>query len=596
MQHREILNRINATFQPPILYNKKVRQLDDRIINDLELVQNINNTDNVKSDTSNTETPIYNYVFNNSKNIVAQNLNQTIAKYYTTDTDYLKDTQQLLREPLLTKEIKERVREEKERNDADILDLLDELKIRDGFKEKYHYVEFEALEMLNRSSLFLLIMSVYNLISPLFTFLMPVFMLIAPFFVLLAKGIAITITEYIEVLKHLASSNSIGKLFTTNFSEVSGQDRIYIIVSACFYLFSIYQNIMVCVRFHENMKYIHNCFQKLTSYLETTTQAMKNFIERIDSYGSLDVFKTTLKDKLSRLCAFKQELSGFTDYKFYKVFVNYNKAAELGYIMQTFYKLHTDPECEHLLLYSLGFNGYLDNLEGLCENIRENKLGLCNYINQKSKAYIKNGYYGALKDGNPIKNNVSLKKNIIITGPNASGKTTVLKSTFINILLSQQYGCGFYETANLMPYDHFNCYLNIPDTCGRDSLFQAEARRCKEIIDSIHTNKTDTHFSILDELYSGTNPEEAELAASSFMKYLQTFDNSTILLTTHFSNVCKKLKKYKNTIQNCCMKTSFEGNSIKYHYVLEKGISKVKGGIFVLRELNYPLEIVDGAK
>ena len=74
---------------------------------------------------------------------------------------------------------------------------------------------------------------------------------------------------------------------------------------------------------------------------------------------------------------------------------------------------------------------------------------------------------------------------MIITGPNAAGKTTLLKTTTINIILSQQWGCGFYRKCSISPYSHIHCYLNIPDTSGRDSLFQAEARRCKEILDAI---------------------------------------------------------------------------------------------------------------
>ena len=38
---------------------------------------------------------------------------------------------------------------------------------------------------------------------------------------------------------------------------------------------------------------------------------------------------------------------------------------------------------------------------------------------------------------------------------------------------------GFYYKAKINPYHHFHCYINIPDTCDRDSLFQAEARRCR---------------------------------------------------------------------------------------------------------------------
>ena len=53
---------------------------------------------------------------------------------------------------------------------------------------------------------------------------------------------------------------------------------------------------------------------------------------------------------------------------------------------------------------------------------------------------------------------------MIITGPNASGKTTILKSSLINILFSQQFGCGFYDSAKIKPFNNIHCYLNIPDT------------------------------------------------------------------------------------------------------------------------------------
>ena len=54
---------------------------------------------------------------------------------------------------------------------------------------------------------------------------------------------------------------------------------------------------------------------------------------------------------------------------------------------------------------------------------------------------LKNTFYPSLKA--PVKNNISLKKNIIITGPNASGKTTLLKCCVLNVLFTQQVGKGF---------------------------------------------------------------------------------------------------------------------------------------------------------
>ena len=63
------------------------------------------------------------------------------------------------------------------------------------------------------------------------------------------------------------------------------------------------------------------------------------------------------------------------------------------------------------------------------------------------------------------------------------------------------------------------------------------------------------------------------------------------MLTTHFIQVCKKLDKNEN-IMNYHMKTTKNNNKIIYSYVLEKGISEVKGGINILSDMNYPDEII----
>jgi DNA mismatch repair ATPase MutS len=260
-------------------------------------------------------------------------------------------------------------------------------------------------------------------------------------------------------------------------------------------------------------------------------------------------------------------------------------------------------------MYSFGFNGYIDCIVGLQENIKEGKINFTKFtkhgepseINKiknnsknKMKNIFKNSYYACLKDKQHVKNTIKLNKNIIISGPNASGKTTIIKSTLINIIVSQQFGCGFYDSALLKPYDHIHCYLNIPDTSGRDSLFQAEARRCKEIIDIIDEDLKckKSHFCAFDELYSGTNPDEATISAIAFMKYITKNKSVNSILTTHFIDVCKSLEKNK-MIENHYMETKKKNNKLEYLYELKKGISKVKGGINVLYEMNYPSEIIE---
>lgn len=195
---------------------------------------------------------------------------------------------------------------------------------------------------------------------------------------------------------------------------------------------------------------------------------------------------------------------------------------------------------------------------------------------------------------NIVKNTCKFDKNMIISAPNAAGKTTMLKTSLINIVFSQQVGCGFYDSCVLNPYTHIHSYLNIPDTSGRDSLFQAESRRCKEIIDIVSDSNSDSrHFCIFDELYSGTNPKDAGKSATAFLKYLSKYDNVNFMLTTHYVYVCNKFKKSKK-IRNYKMGTVPNGpNGFKFTYLLEPGISKIQGALKILKDMNYPQEMID---
>ena len=90
-----------------------------------------------------------------------------------------------------------------------------------------------------------------------------------------------------------------------------------------------------------------------------------------------------------------------------------------------------------------------------------------------------------------------------------------------------------FTKNDIQLFDHLHCYLNIPDTSGRDSLFQAEARRCKNILDSIINSKqNERHFCIFDELYSGTNPYEAISSSYSLLEYLSNKNCKFLLQRT----------------------------------------------------------------
>jgi hypothetical protein len=594
------LDKIADYFPLPISYNAKKIALDQHIVNDLELSECIDPS----------ATSIYSHICAPSHCLGKQMLSQ-IPLTYTTDKAFLKDTQRLLKSHSSI-EFKEN-NELKEETVGDnqfqrVVDIYDEIKNDLSFRDKYYYLDWEHIMFLNKSEMFMQFMSLYNLSSPLLSLFLPIIMLIIPFFIIKMKGLTLTMTEYIDVLKQIIANHALGKVFT-KFHESDMQQKAYLIVSAAFYVFSIYQNILVCTRFYNNMTRVYSYLSKFHQYLDHTITNMDRLIITCATLPSYAPFIAVLQGKLTKLKQLQSKLDGIDD--LHKFSVSIGTIKQIGYVMTLFYDIHESDEVHNALMYSFGFNGYMDVIRGLQQNLKATHLNYCSFSLKKGrkngkqwkevgvgqqKTAFKNAYYPALIGSIAVKNSYDLNKHIIITGPNASGKTTTLKTTLINILVSQQFGCGCYESATVKPYKYMHCYLNIPDTIGRDSLLQAEARRCKHIIDAVKESGTkDTHFCIFDELYSGTNPEEAVISAYVVMNYLAKHKNVTTMLTTHYADLCRKLEKKEN-MKNCHMKVlKSEEDNFEYTYLLEDGISIVKGGVKVLMDMDYPQEIIDNA-
>jgi hypothetical protein len=332
--------------------------------------------------------------------------------------------------------------------------------------------------------------------------------------------------------------------------------------------------------------------------------------------------------------------------------VSVSKFFQIGYVMKNYYSLFSQTDLNELLEYSFGFNAYMEHLTACRSFVIDGVIKKCSFIASSADAgadteaaeaaeaaerplspivevdesadgdgadgkdtppppppppppvkrtgitKLFGQFYAPLKAHDSTKvvaNDVVLDKQLVITGPNAAGKTTVIKSTLFNLIISQQLGYGFYERAEINPYDYLHCYLNIPDTSGRDSLFQAESRRCMEILKCIIENPKKRHFCIFDELYSGTNPYEAVAAAYGYIDYISKNPKVDLILTTHYIELCQLLEKRNAAaITNLHMSVSPESGA--YLYKIADGISSIKGGLKVLRDLEYPAEIVESAR
>ena len=733
----------NSVFQLPISYLATIdpnllNELPDVVARDLELSiladpsTTESSTKTTKSDQP--EKNMYEHILQ-PKSKFARDILPAWKRHFTTDIPFLQQTQEViltissldLLNPILEKEPEEEKKEETPENP--IHEIWKDIKVNPDFLEKYGYLEWSMLAEWNHSAPFLQCMSVCNIMAPLMSFFIPIFILVVPFVLLKIQGVPISVSMYVECLTNIARNHFIGKAIMS-FQNMTFQNAIYLFGSLALYLLQMYQNTMHCIRFYRNTQYMNESLLTIRKHVDDSIEKMDSFCNkyanpRFDRYLAFckDIQKHReylgrLQEDLSSVCPF--ECSIF-------------KTTEIGYMMKCFYDLRVNPEYEAAILYSMGFQGYLENLSALSAAFQKGDLGLATFDSEKEivdinldsdsftdseedsdeesddeklevvkedlgekkhlgeNAEMKKEDFDVAKEdleekeekkeekdleekkeekdleekkeekdlgekkeekdleekkeekkeipkkkpkipclksivpkryileqayvphvfscNNPVKNDATLDKKIIITGPNASGKTTFLKTTAINLILSQQFGMGAFKSAHFKPYTHFHSYLNIPDTSGRDSLFQAESRRCKEILDVIKQSgsqaqkNVDHHFCIFDELYSGTNPKEATKSAYAFLKYLsETHEHVDFILTTHYVSICEKWNKKKDVIQNYKMcvlplvsSSDVPSNEGKYQftYKIAPGISKIEGAIQILENMEYPDEMLE---
>jgi hypothetical protein len=499
---------------------------------------------------------------------------------------------------------------------SNIINIWNTLKNDDFFLDKYGYMDWNILLHLNKSEFFLQWLTIVNLMSPITSLLIPIVLIIFPFLLLKIQQVPIDFTTYIQVLGDIAQNHFIGKMI--NLTSISYDKIVYMMFSAGMYVLQIYQNINFCFSFYKNIKQMKKHLYDMREYVSNSVKNMKLFIQH-NNYKTYLPFIQQTKLTLSSLIKLENELLFFKKDYFNPIL----NAHEMGYILKMYYELYSNKEYENALLYSFGFEGYLENLTSVWSYYKNKKLNISTIrsneiLNEKPKSIpnkstenseqgvneieIKEQFYIPYIEEEPVKTDCNLKDNMIISGVNASGKTTYLKTTTLNVLFSQQIGFGCFQSMQFTPYTQIHSYLNIPDTSDRDSLFQAEARRCKNIIDIIDSNKYSRHFCIFDELYSGTNPSEASKSAYAFLLYLSKYNNVNFMITTHYSIICKKLsKKTKlkiNGIQRRIRNfqtdvVKNEDGSLKYNYKLKPGVCRIQGAIEVLKNMNYPKYIIE---
>ncbi|HSC24932.1 MAG TPA: hypothetical protein VLB80_01785 [Candidatus Babeliales bacterium] len=189
-----------------------------------------------------------------------------------------------------------------------------------------------------------------------------------------------------------------------------------------------------------------------------------------------------------------------------------------------------------------------------------------------------------------ITNNIAFDgscPNSILTGPNTGGKSTIIKAIMLNILMAQTFGIAPSESLTLTPFAKLNCFMNISDDIATGaSLFKSEVMRAKKLLELVQSlGKNEFSFVIIDEVFTGTSPQEGEIAALRFAEHLGVYKNNISIIATHYPKMVDLQTTTNGTFHNHHVEIlRNEDNSLNRTFKLKNGPSFFNVAFDILEE------------
>ncbi|MGC8751207.1 MutS-related protein [Hydrotalea sp.] len=185
----------------------------------------------------------------------------------------------------------------------------------------------------------------------------------------------------------------------------------------------------------------------------------------------------------------------------------------------------------------------------------------------------------------PVPYNVSITPQsnfVFLTGANMAGKSTFIKAVGLCAYLAH---VGMSVPASSMQLSFFNgliSNINLTDNIIQgESYFFKEVQRIKNTIEKITDGNN--WLVLIDELFKGTNQQDAVKCSISVIEGLRKINNSLFILSTHLYEIGQELKTHPN-IQFKYFETSIENEQLIFSYQLKDGISNDRLGYLIMRK------------
>lgn len=270
--------------------------------------------------------------------------------------------------------------------------------------------------------------------------------------------------------------------------------------------------------------------------------------------------------------------------------LHYEEAQEIEIILKTLSSYV--KEDGYKLLANLETLTIIDSLFARAAYAKVNEGCVANIDQSQERIYIKEGRHPLIDEKKVIANTYDISeetRTLLISGPNTGGKTVTLKTIGVFVLMSY---AGIPVLAEEALFPHFDqLFIDIGDSQSIEmslSTFSAHLAKLAQIT----RDCTPHSLVLLDELGSGTDPNEGEALAMSILSYLLK-RNAHVIATTHYS----KLKSFAATnhkIMISCVEFDMESLTPTYRFLPH--ISGQSNAFDIASRYGVPIEIVEEAK
>lgn len=195
---------------------------------------------------------------------------------------------------------------------------------------------------------------------------------------------------------------------------------------------------------------------------------------------------------------------------------------------------------------------------------------------------------------NPVRNDIEVYRGVLLTGSNASGKSTFLRAVALNVILAQTIHTCMAQSYQGAMFRVYSSMSLKDDLESGDSYYMVEIKSIRRILNEVvEAEKEKKHvLCFVDEVLRGTNTVERISASTQILKAFAR-DNVICFAATHDLELTKLLA---DTYDNYHFEEEIEKDDIFFPYKLQKGPAVSRNAIALLKVLGYDRKLVNAAE